>query len=288
MPLYIARASLPLFWEQHSLAKRRQKQLSILVIPDDGSRTLEFKLNYILLGVLVVALFVLVLFVGAGGVFFWQALHWENKSLALQRDNARLQREIARVDELAQVVTRMKAWDQQLRTILSPNIELSPASYSVPVVSSRVADEQVTLVRGQLRGAEQTDARRTPSIWPISQALGWVSRAYQVQEGIFRNQHMGIDIVAPEGTPVQATADGQVVVAGDDDVLGRMVVIDHGDGYMTRYGHNGALLVSEGERVRRGQHIALVGNSGHSSGPHLHYEVLENGRARDPQDFLPK
>jgi murein DD-endopeptidase MepM/ murein hydrolase activator NlpD len=115
-----------------------------------------------------------------------------------------------------------------------------------------------------------------------------VSREFQAQQGMFRNQHLGIDIAAPEGTPIQATADGRVLVAGDDDVLGRLVVIDHGDGYITRFGHNGALLVSKGESIRRGQHIAQVGNSGHSSGPHLHYEVLENGRARDPRELLPR
>jgi len=65
-----------------------------------------------------------------------------------------------------------------------------------------------------------------------------------------------------------------------------LVVVDHGGVYMTRYGHNSVLLVKEGEHVRRGQHIALVGNSGQCSGPHLHYEIVENGRARNPRDFL--
>ncbi|MBT5828752.1 MAG: M23 family metallopeptidase [Candidatus Latescibacteria bacterium] len=270
------------------MAKRRQKQLSILVIPDDGSRTLEFKLNYVLLGLLGCGLTCLLLLVCAGGVFLWQAQYWENKAVVLQRDNARLKTEMARFDELVQVVTRMKAWDQQLRSILSPNIDLGPTSYSVPVSTPLVVEDQVTMVRGRLVGRAQIDIRRTPSVWPISQAIGWVSRAYLSQQGMFRNQHLGMDIVSPEGTPVQATADGRVMVAGHDDILGLMVVIDHGDGYTTRYGHNGALLVSEGESVRRGQHIARVGNSGHSSGPHLHYEVLENGRARDPREFLPR
>jgi Tfp pilus assembly protein PilN len=141
----------PYFWEQQSLAKRHQKQFSILVIPDDGSRTSEFKLNYILLGVLGGILICLLLFVVAGGVFFWQAHYWEDRALVLQKDNLRLQTEMARVDELAQVVTRMKSWDQQLRTILSPNIELSPAAYSVPVSAPQVVEDPVTIVRGQLR-----------------------------------------------------------------------------------------------------------------------------------------
>ncbi|MDA0710528.1 MAG: M23 family metallopeptidase [bacterium] len=268
------------------MAKRRHKQLSVLVIPDDGSRTLEFKLNYVLLGVISGILISLLGCVIAGGFLFWERQFWKDQALDLQRDNFRLKNEMARVDELAQVVTRMKAWDQQLRTILSPNIPLRAAAYSLPVASSRDLTEQIVMVRGQGQGRSEVDARLRPNGWPVSQAMGWVSREFQTEQGMLRNQHLGIDIAAPNGTPVQTTADGRVTFAGDDDVLGRMIVVDHGGEFTTRYGHNGVLLVSEGESIRRGQQIALVGNSGKSSGPHLHYEILENGRARDPREYL--
>jgi len=103
-----------------------------------------------------------------------------------------------------------------------------------------------------------------------------------------RGKHLGIDIAAPQGTLVLATADGRVVYAGVDAVQGQMLAIDHFGAYMTRYGHNSSLLVSEGELVRKGQPVAQVGSSGESSGPHLHYEVSESGRHQDPRLFLPR
>lgn len=272
------------------MAKRRQKQISVLVIPDDGSRTLEFKLNYIMLwglGVVVCVLFVLV---ACGGIFFVQSQYWKQTAQDLQVENARLHQEAERVDELAQMVSRMKAWDQQLRTMLAPTVTLPPVSYTVPVATHPENSGQVVTLSGRDNNDHggEWDVRWMPSIWPVSLATGWVTREFESQQGLFQNRHNGIDIAAPEGTPVQAVANGRVIFAGVDDVLGYVVSIDHGGIFMTRYGHNSVLLVAEGEEVRRGQHIALVGNSGQSSGPHLHYEVLENGRSRDPRQFLPQ
>ena len=112
-------------------------------------------------------------------------------------------------------------------------------------------------------------------------------RGFESAEGIVQTRHSGIDIAAVAGTPVRATADGRVKFAGVDPALGHLLVIDHGGVYATRYGNNRVLLVGEGTRVRQGQYIALVGRSGQSRVPYLHYEVIESGRARDPRDFLP-
>ena len=128
------------------MAKRRQKQLSVLVIPDDGSRTLEFKLSYVILAGIGLLLAGLLVLVAAGGVFFWQVEHWRNTARALRQDNSRLRNEAARVDELAQMVTRMKMWDQQLRTMLSPTVDLPVATYSVPVSGREASGPQVTTV----------------------------------------------------------------------------------------------------------------------------------------------
>lgn len=95
-------------------------------------------------------------------------------------------------------------------------------------------------------------------------------------------RHAGIDIAAPAGTPVKAIAAGTVVFSGPAGGYGNLVAIDHGNGITTRYAHNRALLVSIGERVTLGQEIAQVGSTGRSTGPHLHFEVLRDGRAVDP------
>lgn len=98
--------------------------------------------------------------------------------------------------------------------------------------------------------------------------------------------HQGIDISAPHGTPILAAAKGTVVFAGWRPGLGYTVEIDHGYGYLTRYGHASRLLVRWGDRVSRGQPIALVGSTGISTSPHLHYEVHVGGRAVNPLNYI--
>ncbi|MCZ6632778.1 MAG: M23 family metallopeptidase [bacterium] len=272
------------------MAKRHQRQLSILVIPDDGSRTLEFKLGYGLIRAVACGLVVLLILVMAGGFFYWEFRFWKDSAGRLEWDNRRLRSEVARVDELAQMVTRMKQWDQQLRTMLSPSMELPPTTYAVPLGAqtlAKISSSQLVTVSGADHRNVVPDIRWIPSIWPVTRSVGWVTRGFEPRRGVLKNRHMGIDIAAPEGTPVQAAADGRVVFAGYDERLGQMVAINHDGIYLTRYGHHATLLVSEGEEVRRGQHIALVGNSGNSSGPHLHYEVLKGGLAQDPGSYLP-
>lgn len=101
-----------------------------------------------------------------------------------------------------------------------------------------------------------------------------------------RLMHEGIDIVADIGTPVHATGDGTVSYVGPRGGYGTVVEIDHGFGYSTLYGHLSKPMVKEGQKVKRGQVIGLSGNSGLSTGPHLHYEVLKNGVHVDPNSFF--
>ena len=98
--------------------------------------------------------------------------------------------------------------------------------------------------------------------------------------------HKGLDIAAPRGTSIYAPGAGTVIFAGRKHGYGNVVIIDHGYGYTTLYGHCSKLLVDEGAQVSRGDVIALVGSTGRSTGPHLHYEVRLNGVHLNPQRFL--
>ena len=126
----------------------------------------------------------------------------------------------------------------------------------------------------------------TPSIWPIR---GWVTSGFGFRKSPFtglREKHEGWDIAARNGSPVRTTADGVVVVEGREYGYGNLVEIDHGYGLVTRYGHNSKHLVKVGDRVKRGQVVVLVGNTGRSTGPHLHYEVLLNGVPVNPKNYI--
>jgi murein DD-endopeptidase MepM/ murein hydrolase activator NlpD len=124
----------------------------------------------------------------------------------------------------------------------------------------------------------------SPSLpqWPVD---GVVSRAFALDTTPERRHH-GIDIAAPHGTPVRAAGSGVVTFAEMDSVFGRLIVIDHGEGWQTVYGHNSRLVVGIGDSVRTGEEIAQVGSTGESSAPHLHFEVRRGGRPVDPRRYV--
>lgn len=127
----------------------------------------------------------------------------------------------------------------------------------------------------------------TPSIMPT---FGYISSSFsrsRLHPILDRARpHAGMDIAAPHGTPILAAAKGKVIFAGTRGNYGRMVEIDHGYGYVTRYAHASRLLVRVGQTVVRGDKIAEVGSTGLSTGPHLHYEVFVNGRAVNPNSYI--
>jgi murein DD-endopeptidase MepM/ murein hydrolase activator NlpD len=128
--------------------------------------------------------------------------------------------------------------------------------------------------------------RGIPSIKPvdgrIASGFGWRLSPFEGRRAL----HAGVDLATPIGTPVAVSADGTVTYVGMFESLGRTVVVDHGNGIKTRYGHLSRTIVHEGQQVKRGQEVALSGNTGHSTGPHLHYEVWVKQEPVDPTDFF--
>jgi murein DD-endopeptidase MepM/ murein hydrolase activator NlpD len=129
-----------------------------------------------------------------------------------------------------------------------------------------------------------------PSIWPTR---GWITSTF----GDFRPSgrgvgghggrwHEGIDIAAPHGTPIMASGDGLVTFSGYRSGYGNMLILDHGNGFSTVYAHCSAIFVEEGRRVNRGMIIAAVGNTGRSTGPHLHYEIHVDGVPVNPLNYI--
>jgi murein DD-endopeptidase MepM/ murein hydrolase activator NlpD len=136
--------------------------------------------------------------------------------------------------------------------------------------------------------AEKKSSRwaATPSIWPVK---GWVTSGFGPRVSPFTEKpawHDGLDIGAAANAPVQAPAQGRVTAVGFDPKLGILVKVDHGFGIETLYGHLAKALVKEGQRVKRGEVVGLVGSSGLATGPHLHYMVKVNGQALDPVKYI--
>jgi len=138
---------------------------------------------------------------------------------------------------------------------------------------------------GRLKDRENLLAA-TPSILPTD---GWFSSRFGYRKSPFSGKkefHKGLDIAAHKGTDILATADGVVTFSGRKGLMGNMVVIDHGHGMVTRYAHIHKTLKKRGEAVKRGDIIGLVGNTGRSTGSHLHYEVLLNGIQVNPEKYI--
>ena len=142
--------------------------------------------------------------------------------------------------------------------------------------------DKVMAVAPYRPGDETPSRNRISIIWPMR---GRTSSHYGPRGD---RKHQGIDLAAPTGTPVKASANGKVAYSGDGmKGYGKVVVIKHASELSTVYAHNSKLLVRMGERVKQGQMIARVGQTGWATGPHLHFEVRRRGVAENPMDFLP-
>jgi murein DD-endopeptidase MepM/ murein hydrolase activator NlpD len=129
-------------------------------------------------------------------------------------------------------------------------------------------------------------AAATPSIWPVH---GWLSSTMGYRRDPITggaDYHSGLDIVGERGQPVHATASGRVTHVGRQGAYGNLVIVDHGFGLQTKYGHLSGFSVKHGDRVKRGDVIGRMGSTGRSTGTHLHYEVLANGRLLNPLQLL--
>lgn len=152
------------------------------------------------------------------------------------------------------------------------------------VVQSKSLDEVFEMARNK-----SLMLAHIPAIQPIEKGLGNIISGYGMRYHPIlkvRRMHWGIDITAPSGTPIYATADGTVNFNGRKGGYGKTCMVDHGYGYQTLYGHMKTVTVKKGQRVKRGEIIGYVGSTGLSQAPHVHYEVIYNNKKVDPVNYF--
>jgi murein DD-endopeptidase MepM/ murein hydrolase activator NlpD len=168
-------------------------------------------------------------------------------------------------------------------------------SAQIPDLSAMLAslEQRVDLRESQLAALENLILARElkEEIHPEGRPVqsGFISSYFGEREDPFDGQetfHKGVDFAGTKGSTVMAVAAGVVTWAGERSGFGKLIEINHGDGYVTRYGHNERTLVSVGQTVKRGDPVGLMGSTGRSTGPHVHFEVLRNGRQVDPLSFI--
>ena len=299
------------------MAKRRW---TILLVPNGAapSKVLEVSRGLLrLAGTVGVVLFVSAVLVGYATMSRRLDL---SRTAALEAENARLVREIGnlsgKLDHLSDTIAQISRRDARIRVLanlepIDPQVQAAgiggPASDTPDSTGSSPALRNAAGVRVDLNAlirranllASSFDAAAdslashkerlaaTPSIMPTQ---GWLTSAFSAMRSHpvlhVARPHEGIDVSAPMGTPIEAPAAGVVRSAGWEAGYGHTIEIDHGYGIVTRFAHASRLLVRKGERVSRGEKIALVGNSGLATGPHLHYEVHVGGRPVNPLRYV--
>jgi murein DD-endopeptidase MepM/ murein hydrolase activator NlpD len=223
-----------------------------------------------------------------------QVRETRNRTRKTRAAVARTTREVAaRTLEQRQVRDRL-AWSQ--RELATARREKSDALSQTKETRAEYLHEvegllaQSAALAARIRSAQSGAASSSTPVVSAPSSAGFVWPAHGVMTSPFGwrwgRMHEGIDIAVPSGTPVVASASGTVIVAGWMGGYGNLVVVDHGNGIATAYGHNTSVTVGFGQQVAQGQLIAYSGNTGHSTGPHVHFEVRVNGSAVDPLGYL--
>ena len=291
------------FWKRHKTSQK--PRVSIIVVSSNASGARELRLprfGYrVLIGIFIAGV-VSIGLLAALSPYIAGAILAETAGYPWK---AHLEEANLKTLQLAEELDRMKKITQSIRQLAGVSEYEATAPPSVTEYAPFPSDgmmEDEALVLGESRlpflmrerwvpvdekdlgKRQKTLFRSTPSTWPLR---GWVTNEFQSANDPLRRRHLGLDIAAREGAPVMASGDGIVIFADWDQDLGWLVVVEHGYGFTTRYGHNSRLRVERGSRIRRGQIIALVGNTGRSSAPHLHYEVWMNRSPVNPRLYLP-
>lgn len=224
-------------------------------------------------GAIVVGVLVVLFFTFAGPISRSAA-----RVPGLQREITRLEQENARVQQLAAALNRAEQNYQELRSILGARAPQRGSAAG----KTEAEPMRAVPVRAAPAGAgpRYPEGASAPQFWPLD-VRGFVTRG-QVRPGAPAESHPGIDVAVPIGTPVRASGGGSVEAAGTDPDYGLFVLLRHPEGFQTMYGHASRLVVREGDSVAAGQVIALSGNTGRSTAPHLHFEVRRDGRSLDP------
>ena len=292
---------------------------TILVLTDGTTRPHQVRVSLRTLGIILAGIAVLTLLLTVVG---YRALTREVDYQEFASLRAAVQAQhgmAAQLETLQQELSRLRTFDTQIRRLagldtaprgsgstlavgggtleLSKALKASEEAETGTLLQRLVQDlerlEREIALRGESLQAVQEYLTKqkdrltaTPSLWPTE---GQVTSRFGPRTSPFTGQpqhHTGVDIAAPPGTPIRAPAAGVVTFAGTLPGYGNVVVLTHGFGYKTFYGHNQKNLVGKGAHITRGQQIAAVGNTGYSTGAHLHYEVLLNDAPHDPLKYI--
>ena len=260
-----------------------RRGVSVIVAPRGTGTTVSFNIPG---RVAIALLFVLAILIAALAFTAYTYIRLTSLALEvgkLERENAALRVQTEKIDEIRAQIAEVESMRRKIESWagMLPSEEESEESGDgsyvyVPMWPRRYSYEI-------MREAYLFRSGLLPEM--IIPTSGWVSRWF-IEHDEGGVGHPGVDIVAATGTPVRCALDGEVAFAGWDEIYGEVVRVRHNDSVETVYGHNDQILVEVGDRVAKGEVIARVGNTGRSTAPHLHFGVLKNGIAEDPELYV--
>ncbi len=301
----------------HRLKSYFKKKMTFMVVPHDGGKSVQIKTNLFMLHTLVLLL---------GGMLAWAAMviardvNYQLAQLTEERFKTNMREILDESETNRALLSRMASVDTQFRKLLKLGdrkrvLELNGVGGPTEDDSTRfsrllqeknehllnkvdaslkISNEQASQQEASFKeisvflDKQRSILAATPSIWPVK---GWITSGYGKRASPLTGEpgrHMGVDIANEANTPIRVTADGMVTYAGWQTGYGRVIVVEHGFGYSTRYGHCARIDVKVGDEIQRGQIIGYVGSTGRSTGSHVHYEVRVHGMPVDPEKYLPK
>lgn len=253
----------------------KASKYTIIVVPDNSENNRSFLLTRkglrrIIGGALILVLSLIAVFAYYGPKVIAQK--------ELQENFDRLLSERTKVNNLMRELKNIKHMDSFVRKSLGADLNVKPVEVSEDTTGSSEAlgDESEVYV---------SFSENLPTVLPVE---GFVTREINEKSPFTHENHYGLDIAVKEGSPVKAAASGFVIFSGWTYNMGNYIIMYHDDGYFTIYGHNQKNLVNQRDYVKRSAVIALAGNTGISSGPHLHFEVWKDGSPIDPKVFFPE
>lgn len=278
------------------MASSKGRGWNLLIVPEDESKIRQYRVpRGLAISVLVFGI-VLFVYAIAETVLFWSVAREASQVQPLKQEVQRLQHAGNRLAVMTEELTRLQSFEQQIRRVLSrregdtleavpwSSTELAAQDFDLGVESNFITEDSWGTI-GVTAVPERAafSAGDIPTLPPLR---GYVTQRFAPGSLTKPATHLGLDVAAHEGTPVLAAADGLVVFSEWTYRYGNLVILVHQSGYTTFYGHNQVLFHRPGDYIRQGEPVALSGNSGRSTAPHLHFEVWYDGKPVDPMSVL--
>jgi murein DD-endopeptidase MepM/ murein hydrolase activator NlpD len=282
--------------------RKRKKIFTLMLVPDQAQDPRSYSISYTAGRILLVIAVTLCVHIVYGGYNYLRSYRLKKTNTALETENASLTAQVKKIDEIFRHYQELRRLREKILEGLGTSLGIDPnaSELSEMIQPDILGDASLPALQDQkdvnppykLQNAisfleDRGDKVFNPDAWPNRLPVeGFLTTHFQKGGWLLGRSHYGIDLAARKGTQIRSAGAGVVLMADWTPDFGNIVIISHGNGLYSYYAHAQRLMVRQGWTVRKGQIIALLGNSGISSAPHLHFEIWKDGEPIDPAQIL--